>query len=408
MIGWTPIGFPPKLIPKAFFERSRRPIAAHLGALSFNFKSCALPMPHETHDPNDDQVDRDDEVQKFRPDEDENAGGEGDDGGQVQVHSIQSSPRLRRAPWGETLPRPGSPPGRPPGPHRRTRPRTRGSGRVSPPLIASTMRRPSPCAVAVVDSHRSYASSPRRSGATTRMTESTLGEFPQRYLAALGTHCGQAPHARDMEAAPLLGMQALSLGIDTLELAAIHDQALSTLKSDGTPPEFSGRTKLAEAFFASALLPIEASHRTGAVGRSHLEQLSADLATITRDLDDATRDLEREIAARKSAEQALLTSEERSAKLRTESQKLYSRVQELAHKAMGANEGERRALSLLLQNQVAQALLGIHLRLLAMRGRVTANSKSLGKDVEVTRRLIRKTVKEINRIIREFGIAHES
>lgn len=240
------------------------------------------------------------------------------------------------------------------------------------------------------------------------MTESTLGEFPQRYLAALGTHCGQAPHARDMEAAPLLGMQALSLGIDTLELAAIHDQALSTLKSDGTPPEFSGRTKLAEAFFASALLPIEASHRTGAVGRSHLEQLSADLATITRDLDDATRDLEREIAARKSAEQALLTSEERSAKLRTESQKLYSRVQELAHKAMGANEGERRALSLLLQNQVAQALLGIHLRLLAMRGRVTANSKSLGKDVEVTRRLIRKTVKEINRIIREFGIAHES
>ena len=212
-----------------------------------------------------------------------------------------------------------------------------------------------------------------------------------------------------MEAAPLLGTQALRLGMDTLDLAAIHQQALSILEpAGGTPLEFAATTKLAEDFFGAALLPIEATHRTAIEGRSNLERLSTELAQINRELDDSARDLERGIVERKTAEKALTTSGERSAKLLDESQRLFSNVEELARRILGANEEERRTLSLRLQDEIAQTLLGIHLRLLTLRSEVTANSENLNNEIDVTHRLVRNTVSMIDGVLSDLGIAYES
>jgi signal transduction histidine kinase len=212
-----------------------------------------------------------------------------------------------------------------------------------------------------------------------------------------------------MDTAHLLGTQAVGLKLETLDLAAIHHRALSILESSGgTPLELAAMTRLATEFFAATLLPIEATHPTALEASSSLERLNAELARITQKLEGSTRDLERGIVERKTAENALRMSGERSAKLLDESQQLYSNVQELARKTLGANEEERRSLSRLLQDEIAQSLLGIHVRLLVLRGEVTATSESVRKEVDLTQRLVRKTESTINRILRDFEIPHES
>jgi signal transduction histidine kinase len=119
-------------------------------------------------------------------------------------------------------------------------------------------------------------------------------------------------------------------------------------------------------------------------------------------LDHSTKRLEQGTVARKTAEQALINSEELSAKLLEESRQLFSGAQEVARAVLSANEEERRALSLRLQDEVGQALLGIHVRLLALESEVTAISESLGRKVELTQGLIRKTVNAIKGILREL------
>lgn len=241
------------------------------------------------------------------------------------------------------------------------------------------------------------------------MTATTLGEFQKGYLAALRALCSRQPGEKGMDAAHQLGTQALGLGLETLDLAAVHHQALATLESaGGTPLELAAMTARATDFFAATLLPIEATHPTAVEASSNLDRLNAELGRITREMESTTRELERGISERETAEEALRTSRELSARLLEESQQLYSSVQELARKTLGANEEERRSLSRLLQDEIAQTLLGIHVRLLVLRGEVKANSERVRKEVDMTQRLVRKTVSTINLILRDFEIPHES
>lgn len=241
------------------------------------------------------------------------------------------------------------------------------------------------------------------------MKVTTQGDFEKSYLAALQTHCSRASGKESMKTAQLLGTKAVSLGLETLDLAAIHGRALATLEpASGTSPERAVMTKLATDFFTATLLPIESTHPRALKTDSNLERLKEELARITRELEDSTKDLEQEIVDRKSAEKALRTSEELSAKLLEESQQLYSRVQEMAHKVLSANEEERRSFSRLLQDEIAQALLGIHMRLLVLRGEVTAYSENVRKEVDLTQQLVQKVVGTIKRILRDFKTRHES
>lgn len=212
-----------------------------------------------------------------------------------------------------------------------------------------------------------------------------------------------------METAHFLGTQATRLGLGTLELVAIHRQALSTLESAGGPPlEQVAMAKLASDFFTAMLLPVEATHPTALETGSHLERLNAELARITRELEDSTRDLEQGIVERKTAEKELRTSEGLSAKLLEEAQQLDFGVQELTHKIIGANEEERRLLSRLLKDEISQALLGIHMRLLVLRGEVTTYSENVSKEVDLTQQVVQKVVATINRVLRDFETPHEN
>ena len=100
-----------------------------------------------------------------------------------------------------------------------------------------------------------------------------LTGLSRAYKVALRKCLEQGPGAscRPVEG---LGGRAVALGLDTLDLARIHEQALTTL----VLPSRSSRTRdamvrRAGAFFAEAIIPIEKTHRTAREVKLHLGQL---------------------------------------------------------------------------------------------------------------------------------------
>jgi hypothetical protein len=200
----------------------------------------------------------------------------------------------------------------------------------------------------------------------------------------------------------------VGFGLETLDLAAIHHRALSILESaGGTPRELAARTKVAGDFFAAALLPIEATHQTALEAGSSLKRLNTELAQIASELIDSNRELEQTTMQRRMAEQALTTNEKQSFILLEEARRSCLSTREMVRKMLGANEEGRKALSLQLQGGIAQELLGIHIRLLALQGEVSAKSEDLKKEIDFTQRLVQKSVNVIKRILRDLDHPHE-
>src|SRR5437899_12124 len=89
-----------------------------------------------------------------------------------------------------------------------------------------------------------------------------LTGFTRQYRAALGKHLKQGPRA-SLQRAQVLGRQATALGLETLDLARIHDQALIKLVLPSySPGTRDAMVRRAGIFFAKAITPIEEIHRT--------------------------------------------------------------------------------------------------------------------------------------------------
>ena len=68
--------------------------------------------------------------------------------------------------------------------------------------------------------------------------ETKLTGLSRRYQTALQKHLGQGPRASP-QSADGLGRQALTMGLETLDLAKIHEQARIAL----VPPRYSPGTR---------------------------------------------------------------------------------------------------------------------------------------------------------------------
>src|SRR5580658_1299552 len=89
-----------------------------------------------------------------------------------------------------------------------------------------------------------------------------LLNLSQRYQAALRTHLKQGRQA-NLESARGLGSRALNAGLQTLDLAKLHEQTLIADVLPGCPPgKREAVIKQAGVFFAAAITPIEKTHRT--------------------------------------------------------------------------------------------------------------------------------------------------
>jgi len=230
----------------------------------------------------------------------------------------------------------------------------------------------------------------------------------ERYRAALGKHLNQGGRARPGPARGL-GRQAVALGLETLELARIHEQALTTLVAPGGSSTSSeGMIKRARAFFAEAIAPIEKTHRAALKADIHLKQLNQTLRQRAMESSASARHLEQGILQRQAAEAALKKSGKQRTRLLAESRRLQQHSRHLTHEILSAQEDEWQQISRQLHDEIAQILLGINVRLLTLKKAAKANTGSLKKEIASTQRLVKQSVKTINRFAREFGLQHET
>ena len=103
----------------------------------------------------------------------------------------------------------------------------------------------------------------------------------------------------------------------------------------------------------------------------------------------------------------LKTGSALSAQLLEESRRLEAQLKAMAQQTITANEAERKKMSLQLNDEIAQTLLGIHVRLIALKQEVVRNQLDLTKEVTATQRLVRRSVKIVNRLALEYGVHPE-
>lgn len=227
-----------------------------------------------------------------------------------------------------------------------------------------------------------------------------LSAISQRYVKALKKHLKLGLHA-SLQPALSLGRQAAALGLAMPELARIHERALTTL---GLAPGKKGLLRRAEGFFAKARTPIAKVHRDALAANLRLNQLNQTLDRRSVDLAATNRSLKQSIAKRKTVERALRKSGGNCKKLLEESRRLQKHLQHLTHRILSAQEDKRTEISHNLQDEIAQTLLGINVRLLSLKKEAGVKTKDFKKDIASTQRLVEESVRSITRFARELNL----
>jgi signal transduction histidine kinase len=226
-----------------------------------------------------------------------------------------------------------------------------------------------------------------------------LIDLSRRYVTALRTYLKRG--AQDnLQPALTLGRQAVALRLETLELARVHERALAALKlSKGK----DGLARRAEIFFTEAIAPIVETHRAARQNKNELSRLNGTLDRRTAELAATNHQLQRGIIRRKSVEAALKKSGQHYGKLLKESLQLQEDLRQLTHQVLLAQEDERKKISCKLQNEIAQTLLGINVRLLSLKQEARNNTKGLKDEIASTQQLVIKSAKSVRRVARGFG-----
>ena len=231
-----------------------------------------------------------------------------------------------------------------------------------------------------------------------------LSGLAQRYVAALRKHLKQSPQATPpRETAQGLGRRAMALGLETLDLARFHEQALITL----VLPGYSSSTRetmvrQAGKFFAEAITPIEKTHRTAQEANAHLNQTIQTLNRRSVDLAASNQRLQKEILQRKSAEKSLRKSEQHYSQLLEQSQHMQEQLRLLSRQLLSAQEEERKMISRELHDQIAQTLTGINVQLATLKVEASVNVKGLQKKITRTQQMVVKSVDIVHRFARDL------
>jgi signal transduction histidine kinase len=195
-----------------------------------------------------------------------------------------------------------------------------------------------------------------------------------------------------------LGRRAVRLGVETLDLALIHEQALIALALPIDSSSVRARfIKRAGAFFAEAILPMEETHRSALEDNVRLNQLNHALNRRTVGLAASNRQLRREVAKRKVAERTLRQSERQSSRLLDQSRCLQDQLRHLSRRVLSVQEEERKRISRELHDVIAQVLTSINLRLAVLKNEATVNTRGLTRNIAHTQRLVEKSVEIVHR-----------
>lgn len=194
-------------------------------------------------------------------------------------------------------------------------------------------------------------------------------------------------------------------GLETLDLALIHEQALShalETSSGGTSLSHATITRRSQKFFSNANLPIEATQHAALEAHDPLIQLKQDLKLRSQDLVSVKRKLKKEIAHRKAAEKSLIKSEKESANILKKSRELQEQMRLLSRRVLTAQEEERKRISRELHDVIGQMLAGINVGLSTLKTPAAANTRGLDRKISQTQRVVEESVRVVHRFAREL------
>jgi len=223
-----------------------------------------------------------------------------------------------------------------------------------------------------------------------------------RYLVALRTHLTQGPQA-NLAPADKLGRQAMQMGLETLDLAQIHELALVALVLPTHPPgDGNGTIQRAGSFFRQALTPLATASRVARQASAQMKQPNATPHPRTAELTAARQRLQQETVRRQAAEAALRKSQQHYNQVLAKSRVLQEQRRRLSREILLAQEEERKHISRELHDEISQILTGINVRLAALKIAATANTGNLNKKITSTQRLVEKSVAAVHQFAREL------
>jgi signal transduction histidine kinase len=222
------------------------------------------------------------------------------------------------------------------------------------------------------------------------------------YQTALREHLKRSRQA-NLQAAQALGRKAMTIGLETLDLARIHEQALIKLVlanfSSGTR---AAMVRRAGAFFAEAVTPIENNHRIALETNLHMDRLNQALRQRSAALATSNQQLKREVAQRKLAEESLRKSEQHYSRLLEQSKHMQEQLRLLSRELLLAQEEERKKISRELHDVIAQTLTSINVQLATLRNKAALNTKGLERSIARTQQLVVHSVNIVHQFAREL------
>jgi len=151
---------------------------------------------------------------------------------------------------------------------------------------------------------------------------------------------------------------------------------------------------------------IAKSPRATRKANAPLNQLKKSQGGHIVDLAVSRRFLKQGIAQHKAAEKNLQKSRKHNARLLAESHQLQQTLRQLTHRIISAQEDERTEISHELHDEIAQTLLGINVRLLTLKNEATLHKADFKKEIAGTQRLVKQSIRTINRYARELKLHH--
>lgn len=224
--------------------------------------------------------------------------------------------------------------------------------------------------------------------------------FSRLYKSALSLYLDEGLQTA-AESIQKISKQALTLGLSSLDIAALHEQVLIAHHLPGNTAK--KRTNLigdAGIFFALVVTP-EIKGKSGDATAS-LKKTIAQLSARNVELAEAKRNLDIDILRREQVETDLRTCQDSSKKTLKESDELKDQLRGLSRQIMTIQEQERKRISRELHDVIAQTLLGINVRLAALKTEAGKKATELNHSITQTQKLITKSVNIVYQFAREL------